>query len=152
MPDTYCVACDTKLSPDNACPDTDYAFENALWICFHGGYGMFVDNLAATLPNNTEDRWLRDEDGEYLTVESDRWEGAVDPIDNPDYKPTFNEPHVLFPPADYEAVICHECAHKLCDTIPWIHKLLNPHGSHAHKQEYHEAHPDHDGWDYEPRV
>src|SRR3990167_648088 len=29
-------------------------------------------------------------------------------------------------------MICHECAHELCDKIPWINKLLDPHNSHAH--------------------
>ncbi len=33
---------------------------------------------------------------------------------------------------DYRAIICHECAHDLCDTVPWIGKLINPFSSHAH--------------------
>lgn len=49
----------------------------------------------------------------------------------------------------YEAVICHDCAHELCDKIPWIHKLIDPHRSHAHRTSYHEEHPDHYGWDYD---
>ena len=49
------------------------------------------------------------------------------------------------------AVICHDCAHELCATVPWIERLLNPHNSHSHKTSYHEEHPDHYGWDYDRR-
>ena len=147
MTETRCVGCDARLEPDAASPDGTYQFTNALWIGFHGGYAMFVDNLEAKLPTNTEDRWLRDEDGEYLT-EFDKY-GRVQPIDNPDWEPEFMEDRILAGHPDYEAVLCHDCAHALCDAVPWIHKLINPHGSHAHKTAYHDAHPDHYGWDYD---
>jgi hypothetical protein len=141
-----CYACGVKLVPDNACPDTQYAFDNALWIGLYGGYGMFVDNLEAKLPNNTEDRWLRDEEGEYITIT--RPDGQLIPIENPLWEPAYNEPRVLDQP-DYEAVICHECAHHLCDTVPWLGKLINPHNSHAHRINWKATHPEHYGWDYD---
>ena len=142
---TTCTRCHAELVPDNANLDTTYQFDNALWIGFHGGYGMFVDNLDATMPNNTEDRWLRDDDGEYLTIEHD---GHVHPIDDPQWKPTYIEDRILDQP-DYEAVLCHDCAHDMCAREPWLALLLNPHGSHAHKTEWRDANPEHWGWDYD---
>ena len=56
----------------------------------------------------------------------------VDPIDDP-----------------YSAVICHECAHDLCDKIPWIKKLIDPHSSHSHKLDFIKENPNHYGWDYD---
>jgi len=127
-------------------PDTEYAFDNCLWICFHGGYGMFVDNLQATLPNNTEDRWVRGEDGEYKTRTSPN---GVTPIENRNWEPEYNEPRMMQPPADYECVICHDCAHALCAQVPWLERLLEPHRSHAHRTAWKEEHPEHYGWDYD---
>jgi len=141
-----CYACNKHLTPDNACPDTEYQFDNALWIGFHGGYGMFVDNLDAKLPNNTQDRWLMDEEGQYLTVNND----GRTPIENEKWEPLYNEDRMLEGQPDYEAVICHDCAHELCATIPWIERLINSHNSHAHRTAWKEAHPDHYGWDYDP--
>lgn len=77
----HCANCETVLRPEFD-KDTKYQFDNALWIKFSGGYGMFIDPM-------TDD--------------------------------------------DPEAVICHECAHKLCEQNPWIMKLLDPHNSHAHR-------------------
>lgn len=37
---TNCYACDKALEADD---DTNYQFDNALWVHFEGGYGMFVD-------------------------------------------------------------------------------------------------------------
>jgi len=48
-----------------------------------------------------------------------------------------------------EAWLCHECAHKACAEIPWMNEIVNPHKSHSHTQAYHDAHPDHFGWDYD---
>lgn len=76
---TRCFACAAWLEADD---DTDYQFDNALWVTFEGGYGMFVDPMRHD---------------------------------------------------DHKAVICHECAHKLCDENPWIEQLLNSFGSHAHR-------------------
>jgi hypothetical protein len=49
--------------------------------------------------------------------------------------------------ASYEAVICHDCAHKLCNENQWIAGMLHPERSHAHAVQYWTDHPDHDGWD-----
>ena len=83
-----CFSCEAPLVMDPHCRG-DYQYDNALWIGFHGGYGMFVDNLDAIMPNNTEDRWLRDPDGEYTTI--DGLDGRPHVIDDPDWIPTFNE-------------------------------------------------------------
>lgn len=149
---TACLACDAELVPDHGAPDdpVTYQFDNALWIAFHGGYAMFVDNLEARLPINTDERWLRASDrrgdfgmyDDYLLHPTTR--GL---IDDPDWEPKFSEERILPGQPDYEAVICHDCAHALCAAVPWIEKLIRPHGSHAHKTEYQEAHPDHRGWD-----
>jgi hypothetical protein len=46
---------------------------------------------------------------------------------------------------EYKIVICHECAHALCETVPWLEKLIDPLNSHAHRvgRDY----GDHKGWD-----
>ena len=97
---THCASCREELIPDGNM-DTDYQFDNALWITFDGGYGMFIDPMCDKPPR---------------------------------------------------MVLCHECAHKLCDNNPAIHALLKPHSSHSHKTAYVEAHPDHYGWDYSARL
>lgn len=87
-PPVHCLACNKVLESDH---DTDYQFNNALWIAFHGGYGMFTDNCFEAI-------------GRKLPGQP-----------------------------DHEAVICHECAHELCATVPWIDKLIQPLSSHAHR-------------------
>ena len=143
---TTCFACAAELTGDSfkGEPPT-YQFDNALWLALFGGYGMFVDNLEAKLPINTDDRWLRDDDGEYLTIDHN---GQVHPIDNPQWVPEFREQRTI-DGADYEAVICHECAHALFDAVPWLKRLIDPHNSHAHRTAWKDAHPDHYGWDYD---
>ena len=44
---TTCTKCDKVLVPVHG--DTNYQFDNALWIGLFGGYGMFVDNIDETL-------------------------------------------------------------------------------------------------------
>lgn len=104
----YCASCAVELVADHT--DTDYQYDNVLWIEFHGGYGMFIDPAF---------------DG--------RFPGPI----------RTSNPHVA---------ICHECAHSLCAQHPWIDSLLKPHGSHSHRSDYHAAHPDHWGWDYDRRA
>lgn len=43
--------------------------------------------------------------------------------------------------------LCHECAHRLCEQIPWLGQLIDPLKSHSHRPEYWAANPDHEGWD-----
>lgn len=107
---TVCIACDKNLPLVDEGSETNYHFDNALWIGFHGGYGMFVDNEITG---------------------SEVLEGT-----------------------DYEAVLCHACAHELCDKNPWIKKLLKPWGSHAHKYTFWENEENiqnHEGWDHPTR-
>jgi len=146
---TVCVRCEKPMVALDADRPTNYQFDNALWIGFHGGYGMFVDNLEANLPTNTEEQWVRNSDArdEYGYCDYFMPEGKL--VDNLDYVPTYNEERILPGRPDYEAVLCHECAHTLCEWHPWLAKLLNPHGSHAHRRQYHLEHPNHRGWDYE---
>lgn len=51
-------------------------------------------------------------------------------VDNIDTEFGINKPTIAG--AAKEAVLCHECAHELCETVPWINTLLNPLESHAH--------------------
>lgn len=88
-----CIQCEQELEsvfPDWYNTTTDYQFDNALWLGFFGGYGMFVESP------------------EY-TGNNDSTLSAV----------------------SYEAVLCHDCAHKLCETLPWVKKLLKPDTSHT---------------------
>lgn len=80
MPSRVCCrVCQTELQPVFS-PDTEYQFDNALWVNFTGGYDMFVESLPGLAP----------------------------------------------PPV----VLCHSCAHDLCDQVPWIAELLDPEHSH----------------------
>jgi hypothetical protein len=135
-PAVHCYACGIRLESDT---DTNYQFDNALWIGFHGGYGMFVD--ACDFPTNTENQWLRDGNGEYLLGPDEKV------IRDPDYRPEYHEKRILPGRPDYEAVICHDCAHSASKVLPWLARLIRPEGSHAHAQEYWDAHPEHEGWD-----
>lgn len=51
--------------------------------------------------------------------------------------------------ADYAAVLCHDCAHDLCEKNPWIAALLRPELSHSHTKEFWKENPEHEGWDKE---
>ncbi len=96
-----CAGCGTEMVGD-LMPDgrgSRYQFDNALWIGFHGGYGMFIDPFGST--------------------------------------PVLS--------AGQEAVVCHGCAHELCDAVGWIARLLDPARSHSHRagQDW----TGHVGWD-----
>lgn len=109
-PMTNCFKCDIELVPDGPPNrETNYQFDNALWIGFFGGYGMFVDNMM-------------------------------------DFDEATSPPRIL-KDADYEAVLCHECAHWFMDSNPWLKELFHPLNTHSHKTAYVEGHPDHQGWD-----
>lgn len=101
-----CSSCEQVLMPEGIEFKTEYQFDNALWIGFFGGYGMFVDDI----------------DSNYR--ETQTLKGAA-----------------------HEAVLCHDCAHKLCEANPWIKGLLKPETSHSHKAEFWDSHPAHKGWD-----
>ena len=98
-----CDSCGVTLTPEFR-EDTDYQFDNALWIGFHGGYGMFVDSHVGR-----------------------------------------NAPSHNIGGADEQAVICHDCAHALCEAHPWIAAILEPATSHAH--DYDTDWTGHKGWD-----
>ena len=49
--------------------------------------------------------------------------------------------------ADHHVFLCHDCAHRLCDALPWLANLIQPEHSHAHTAQFWAAHPDHEGWD-----
>lgn len=131
---TFCYGCGAELTADH---DTNYQFDNALWIKFDGGYGMFIDDMVDTLDIASE--VLGDPDAVPL------------PIGGPGWTEEQTAEYRRLADNVSRVVICHECAHQLCDTVPWVEKLLNSHSSHAHKTSYIEANPDHSGWDLDRR-
>lgn len=58
---------------------------------------------------------------------SEQWDNALEIQFNGGYG-------MFIDPFDrqYRAIICHECAHDLCDKVPWIGRLLDPSNSHSH--------------------
>jgi hypothetical protein len=96
----HCSACGCRLASVGR-QDTEYQFDNAIWISFSGGYGMFVDPL-----------------------------GKEDP----------------------KGVLCHDCAHRLCEQNPWVNALLRPFVSHSHPSAQTAAliAAGHQGWDLLP--
>lgn len=106
---TQCSSCQQELQPEFESVDADYQFRNALWIGFHGGYGMFIES--------------------------------------PDYAESVVHSSMKKTGASASAVLCHDCAHRLCDQNPWIAQLIKPEISHSHTQEFWDDNPDHEGWD-----
>jgi hypothetical protein len=130
---------------------TDYQFDNVLWMAFHGAYGMFVDNVDATvMPLNHDEQWIDCPHSCELHSECDVCANSdcegIRTIPDPDFDPIY-EHRTLPGQPDYEAVICHECAHELCKQVPWINKLIDPYNSHAHSRDYDWT--GHQGWDLE---
>lgn len=69
-------------------------------------------------------------DGSDFDPASEQWENALEVQFNGGYG-MFIDPI----DEDYRAIICHECAHELCDKTPWIKKLLHPWNSHSHRHD-----------------
>ncbi len=121
-----CDACgEFKMSSVTGDGDstTDH-LDNALVIAFDGGYGMFIDPI----PHDEHFEGVKPGAEGGYTME--QWREAA-----------------VKARADYEVIICHECAHDLCDKVPWINKLLEPKSSHAHRAG--SVPDDHVGWDNE---
>lgn len=51
--------------------------------------------------------------------------------------------------ANHTVILCHDCAHDACDSLPWLAALLEPANAHSHTEQYRDANPDHYGWDYD---
>ena len=54
-------------------------------------------------------------------------------------------PSIIPGPPDITLVICHECAHSLCETHPWLANAISPLASHAHSHDADWS--GHEGWD-----
>lgn len=151
--DTHCYACNAVLTSD--C-DTNYQFDNALWITLGGGYGMFVESESfmlvgdfwRSLPIQRQRaamvEWLRTEckyDGEINDEMTDGTGGCPMPLPTSlrDEWEDWFDIH-----RDDRVVICHECAHAACEALPWLARLIDPQGSHSHRISYLEAHPMHE--------
>jgi len=67
----------------------------------------------------------------------------IDPI-SPEQGPDSSQ-GVLETNGKLKIVICHECAHDLCEKIPFFNKLIEPYGSHAHRHGVDWG--EHQGWD-----
>lgn len=125
-----CYACGTELTPEHG--DTDYQFDNALWITLDGGYGMFIEDEAFEL---TGEFWQSLPEERRIQVFGDLgWEptGLMGcPMPLPE---SLHDEWRAYVKANQQnrIVICHTCAHDLCDKIPWLAQLINPYGSHSH--------------------
>jgi hypothetical protein len=59
MTETKCIKCDAVLEPVGP-SDTNFQFENALWLGFFGGYGMFVESrIFVQDPNDMSEMAIR---------------------------------------------------------------------------------------------
>lgn len=105
-----CHLCEKPLTPLFREDDSNYQFDNNLWIGFFGGYGMFIES-----------------------------KGYVDSSASPTAQ--------VIDGATYEVVICHDCAHDLCEREPWMKTLLLPEQGHSHTSAYLKDNPTHVGWD-----
>lgn len=99
--------------------------DNGLWVAFCGGYASFTDTTIELIKHHPE-----------LPVPP---------------KPEITDDKVCLTCAYQErAVLCHECAHELCDWLGIPREEVAR--WHSHTQVYTDAHPDHFGWDYERRA
>lgn len=159
-----CYACNAALEGLGPERPTTYQFDNALWITLDGGYGMFVESDSFFLYS---DFWAT------LSVEVRKalHQEIVDEYTakHPEYKPQDDYPVDIDTPImgaltpeltlqfrdyveehrEHKVVICHDCAHEMCEKLPWMKRLIKPHSSHSHRLSWKEAHPDHWGWDYD---
>jgi hypothetical protein len=69
----------------------------------------------------------------------------VDVLGVPAEQPKDLERGVLRDVGEHQVIICHDCAHRLCEIVPWIGTLLDPMASHAHSHRHDWT--GHDGWD-----
>jgi hypothetical protein len=136
---TVCSRCHTPLTSDS---DTNYQFENALWVGLHGGYAMFTDNFASW-PTNTSERWIVDDDADLAPFGG----GGGDVIENEDWEPEYEEPRILPGRPEHEFVLCHFCAHALTEFLGIERDEVSR--WHSHRDDYRASHPNHFGWDYD---
>lgn len=159
----------TEYIPCYACEKPVPDYDNMLEVEFDGGYGMFVESvhfllmhdfwksLRSKLQREYYDEWVSTLKSEANTVDelNALHPNAVDitipPMPLPEgavesFRKYVNTNH------PFKAMLCHECAHAACEALPWMKKLLNPHGSHSHRTSYVAEHPDHWGWDYDHRA
>lgn len=108
--------------------------DNVLWVTISGGYGQFVD----LMPEQLAAAPKRAEHG-YSNVVPPRSEWTDEEVAHYEKEMTTAS----------TVVLCHECAHALCDTFPAFDRLIGPYNSHSHTSQYHDKHPDHYGWDYD---
>lgn len=94
-------------------------------------------------PPNPDTVWTSDSDDD----ETEQYDNALVIQFGGGYG-MFNDDYKHAPHYGAKVIICHDCAHDLCNKIPWLGELLDPYSSHAHITEYQEDHPEHIGWDY----
>lgn len=135
-PAVHCYGCGEPLTADE---DTDYQFDNALWIKIDGGYGMFIDDLYESGEIEQDILQLGPRDAIPWPVGGEGWTDEQ----TAEFHRRIRDVN--------RVVICHDCAHDLCAKVPWFNKLIDPHRSHAHRTDWKDAHPEHWGWDYDPQ-
>lgn len=110
-------------------PDGREEYDNALWLSMEGGYGQFIDPMVDSFD-------IREEvTGEQVVI--GRPMGAEHQVEY------LRRMWKLM-----EVILCHECAHKLCELFPAFENKINSYHSHSHNLSYVKENPDHWGWDY----
>lgn len=101
------------------------------------------DHKDGLTPKNPNTVWTSDEHDD----ESNQYDNALGLIFFGGYG-MFVDPIGSVEEKELTLMICHECAHALCDAFPGIGRIIRPFGSHAHSSDFIEHHPEHYGWDY----
>ena len=103
----HCFACHTELKP--VFPDLHERggtqYDNALIVHVDGGYGMFVDTPALQYSETDEDIELK-----QMSDDEKIQKGILDP---------------------FCVLICHDCAHDLCEKVPWMDRIVESESSHG---------------------
>lgn len=112
-----------------------------LTCCYACGVGLEPEFEGTT----QEEALAHEQWGNALVVILEGGYGMfIDPIPGGDEQPDAAR-GLLQCEGAYKVVICHACAHSLCENVPWMQRLVDPVNSHAHRVDRDWS--GHTGWD-----
>lgn len=107
--------------------------DNTLSVSLFGGYGQFIDDLEEKMDAA---RKVMGDDYNWIPIDSEM---------NGSQKLEW----AMLCVRSNQIIVCHECAHRLCEQFPAFNNKIKPYDSHTHTQQYVDNHPNHYGYDYD---
>jgi hypothetical protein len=106
--------------------------------CYACGAGLEAESVATEQEALKHEQW-----DDALVVSLEGGYGMfIDPIGEDRAEPSPSQGVLK---GSYRVVICHDCAHQLCEKVPWLNRLIKPLDSHAHRVGRDWS--GHEGWD-----